>query len=101
MLAQWCQTCRPILHRGSQLHPTVLNKLNNRLINLTHTSPVIRSHGCDKAVAGRAQCLHNTDDLLEMLVRECTDFPNAPCNHLIFYRLLPFAIQVIVVGYAY
>ena len=92
MLAQSCQTCRTILHRGSQLHPTVLYKLNYSLIDLAHTSPVIRSRSCDKAVTGRARCPDTSDDLLEMVVREYTDIPKAPCKHLIFHSLPPFAI---------
>jgi len=75
--------------------------LNYNLIDLAHNSPVIHSRSCDKAVAGRAQCPQTSDDLLEMVVRECTDFPKAPCKHLILHRLPLFAIQVVVVGYAH
>jgi len=75
--------------------------LNYSLIDLAHTSSVIRSRSCDKAVAGRTQCPHTSDDLVEMVVREYTDFAKAPCKHLILHRLPPFAIQVVVVRYAH
>ena len=101
MLAQWCQACCMILHSYSQLHPTVLNKLNYSLLDLAPTSPIMASRICDKAVAGRAQCPHNSDDLLEMVVRECMDFPKAPSKYLILHLLPPFAIQVAVIRYAH
>jgi len=82
-----------ILHRGSQLHPTVLNQLNYSLIDLAHNSPVIRSCSCDNSVPGRAQCPHTNNDELEMVVKECVDFPKARCKHLILHRLRPFIIQ--------
>jgi len=90
-----------ILPRGSQLHPTVLNKLNYSLIDLAHNSPVIRSRSCDKAVAGRAQYPPTSEYWLQMVVWECTDFPNTPCKHLMLHPLPLFATQVVVVGYAH
>ena len=101
ILPQWCQACRTILHGGSQLHHTVPIKVNYSLIDLAHHRPVIRSRSCDKAVTGRVQCAYTSEDLPEMVVQECTDFPKAPCKHLSLHCLPPFAIQVVFVGYAH
>jgi hypothetical protein len=62
-----------------QLPTTVLDNLNDCLINVLHAGHVIRSGCIDEGIADRAQSPHPLEDLLEIEVRQITEISKVPC----------------------